>query len=531
LQSLVRRETCFELGNDPDLLPPLLEFIQEDMNRLDRWDSAELMRITIAVDEALRNALFHGNLEVTSQLRDGNDRRFHELARERATLQPYQDRRIRMLIAHDFDESRFVIRDGGSGFDISGVDRPIEPEDLLRPSGRGLLLMKAFMDSVFFNQTGNEVTLIKRRHGDPMLSITPNRGTSQGRTIGPRSSSPRSMVDRCTCSAECTGSETTDGQQNGRSPTDSLERWPFAELADYKRLLDQLYVAVCFVNPERRIQYWNDSAERLTGYSAAEVIGRHCCAVLEHEVESSVRLRPGEECPIGMSLAQDRPVHERSFVRHRDGRRISIDARIIPVRDDDGVVIGAIEAMCDATSSLVAEGAFRQVREAADRDPLTGLANRRCLDRMLFQCLEHVEESGQPLSLIISDLDHFKQINDNWGHVVGDQALVQYATTLQNQCRSIDLVARFGGEEFVVILPGRPLDSAVQIAERHRRSTAAATPPELGQRWLTASFGVAQAAPGETASQLLKRADSALYRAKSLGRDRVEADRSPYSRD
>ena len=128
--------------------------------------------------------------------------------------------------------------------------------------------------------------------------------------------------------------------------------------------------------------------------------------------------------------------------------------------------------------------------------------------------------------MIMSDLDHFKQINDNWGHAVGDKALVQFATALQSQCRQQDLVARFGGEEFIVLLPGHSLETATPIAERLRKSTVRATPKDLGQRWLTASFGVAQAVPGESVAHLLKRVDTALYRAKSNGRDRVEVELS-----
>ena len=84
----------------------------------------------------------------------------------------------------------------------------------------------------------------------------------------------------------------------------------------------------------------------------------------------------------------------------------------MPVRKDDGTVIGGVEVFCDATSSVAVESAFRQIREVADRDPLTGLANRRCLDRMLAHCLEKLDRSGQPFSLIMADLDHFKQVND-----------------------------------------------------------------------------------------------------------------------
>jgi diguanylate cyclase (GGDEF)-like protein/PAS domain S-box-containing protein len=525
LQSMIIRESRFELDNDPELIPPLLEFVQDEMTQLDRWDSAELMRITIALDEALRNALFHGNLDVSSELRERDDRQFVELARQRALQNTYKKRRIRFLVAHESDLSRFVIRDDGRGFDTSRVHRPIEPEDLLRPSGRGLLLMKSFMDSVTFNQAGNEVTLVKRR-------TTANPLSPGANTVGTMASRPAPAAEshltlRSTPGKTATINRTSSrlmGKQypdiplpatlNGHAALDS-------ELC--KRLLDQLHDAVVFVNNERLILYWNEAAERLTGFSSSEVIGRHCFDGLLDHSERGGCILCHRECPLEQSIRTDCPVHERVFVQHKDGRRISVDARVMPVRKDKAL-LGSVEVFCDATSSVVVESAFRQIREAADRDPLTGLANRRYLDRMLAHHIENLDRAGLPFSLIMSDLDHFKEINDTWGHVIGDQALAQFAAVLQNQCRSVDLVARFGGEEFVILLPGLILETAVQIAERLRRSAASATPESLAKRCLTASFGVTQAALGETGSQILSRADTALYRAKSLGRDRVEVE-------
>jgi diguanylate cyclase (GGDEF)-like protein/PAS domain S-box-containing protein len=525
IESLVQRESRFELGNDPSFLPPLLEFLQDEMSQLDRWDSAEQMRTTIALDEALRNALFHGNLEIGSELRQHDDSRFHELAHQRAVLPLFRDRRITVLISHDADCSRFVVRDEGPGFDTSRAARPIEPEDLLRSSGRGLLLMKSFMDSVVFNETGNEVTLIKRRTApsqiDPLVTSSSSRddGMSHAVPCSARAAAveAHSEKDENEATEPPLDEPMMSGPPRGLSTSSgSLE----PEL--YKRLLDSIGDAVCFVDTGRRILYWNSAAEQLTGYSSDDVIGRHCFDDRPDQLDRTGCQLCHRECPLAQAIEQDQSLSERLFLRHRSGRRISVEARVTPVRNDNGAIIGCVEVFQDATSSVVVENAYRQVREAADRDPLTGLANRRFLNRLLEDCLKEWERSGQRFSVIMADLDHFKHINDTFGHVVGDQVLVKFAGCLQSECRPGDLVARFGGEEFVVLLPHEELATAANVAERLRQSIVMAALDELGQRRLTASFGVAQADSGDTVHGLLQRADSALYKAKSLGRDKVE---------
>ena len=164
----------------------------------------------------------------------------------------------------------------------------------------------------------------------------------------------------------------------------------------YKRLLDQLHDAVYFVDPRRCILYWNDAAERLTGYSrprsSAGIVTTACSITSIRRAASSAM----HECPLHRAMDQDHSVQDRVLLRHKDGRRISVDVRIMPVRNDEGSVIGGVEIFRDATSSVVVESAFRQIREAADRDPLTGLANRRYLDRMLARSLEQLERSDSP---------------------------------------------------------------------------------------------------------------------------------------
>ena len=153
-----------------------------------------------------------------------------------------------------------------------------------------------------------------------------------------------------------------------------------------------------------------------------------------------------------------------------------------------------------------------QVRRLADRDGLTGLYNRRRLDEELDRDLRRAERTGEPLSLLILDLDHFKQFNDISGHVNGDRLLKDVAARWSAELRSGDVLARFGGEEFVVLMPACPIERAVQVADRLRALT-----PQLQ----TASAGAAHWDGHENALSLIARADAALYTAKMTGRDRT----------
>lgn len=288
------------------------------------------------------------------------------------------------------------------------------------------------------------------------------------------------------------------------------------------RLLDALRDPAYYVDARGRTLYWNEAASRFTGHPAEEVLGRPASdPKLWYEDAEGVPLR-ADDFPGSRSLREGRAADRMLLLRRRDGERIPVEARCSPVRDEEGAVAGVLVVLRDATSAAALERALRQARLAAESDPLTGLANRRALDRMLDLRLRVQVCEGRPFCLILADLDRFKSVNDGWGHVVGDRALAAFADMLRGQSRAEDLVARFGGEEFVVLLPDATLEVATRVAERLRAATPSATPPELAPRRLSASFGVVEAALGEAPSQLLHRADAALYRAKSAGRDRVE---------
>lgn len=164
-------------------------------------------------------------------------------------------------------------------------------------------------------------------------------------------------------------------------------------------------------------------------------------------------------------------------------------------------------------------------RHFATHDELTGVANRRALIQALDRDVAHAVRSGEPYALLMLDMDHFKSVNDTCGHRVGDQVLCHVAAIVRARLRSQDLVGRYGGEEFVVLLPGTPAQGAAVLAERLREAVAQA-PCECQGRLIpvTVSIGVcgARLESGDTWDQLIHAADQALYAAKAAGRNRVE---------
>jgi diguanylate cyclase (GGDEF)-like protein len=153
-------------------------------------------------------------------------------------------------------------------------------------------------------------------------------------------------------------------------------------------------------------------------------------------------------------------------------------------------------------------------------DSLTFLANRRFFIDLLEKAMAFAKRHAQPLSVIMADLDKFKSINDTYGHQVGDQVLAAFGQVMQASIRQEDLAARFGGEEFILMLPGTTLENATILAERLRESLENLTFSPLKTR-VTASFGAAQYRPDDTFETLVNRADEAMYAAKAAGRNRV----------
>lgn len=183
-------------------------------------------------------------------------------------------------------------------------------------------------------------------------------------------------------------------------------------------------------------------------------------------------------------------------------------------KDDCGIVAEIVEL----------RQSLAELSELVRTDPLTGLANFRYFSAALGQEIERTQRSGQPTTLIMLDIDFFKKVNDQWGHEIGNQALIHIAKLMRQTVRKLDIPCRYGGEEFAMILPNTDLPASIPVAERLRQ-TIAETPLAVGaeQLRLTASLGIDTYRLGEqaTAEELVQRADHYLYLAKQEGRNQV----------
>jgi len=292
----------------------------------------------------------------------------------------------------------------------------------------------------------------------------------------------------------------------------------------YKTLLDNLHDAVYFTDRDRRIQYWNIAAEQITGFESSEILGR-CCAdnILSH-VDDQGKLLCLSDCPLVEAMDKGKPVEKEVFLHHKKGHRVPVLVRASPIRDDKGQVVGAVEAFSDNSSKLEALERLQELQKIAFVDPLTGVGTRRFGEDMLKSRLDESRRYGWTFGILGVDLDHFKEINDRYGHDAGDEALTLVARTLVANVRSFDFVARWGGDEFMVIVMNLSPENLFALAEKLRSLVAASSLPAATDVQLTVSIGATFSRKSDNFRSLLKRADQLLYHSKAAGRNHVSTD-------
>jgi diguanylate cyclase (GGDEF)-like protein/PAS domain S-box-containing protein len=318
-------------------------------------------------------------------------------------------------------------------------------------------------------------------------------------------------------SAESTGSL---WQLSGARPV-AVSTSSKSENLFYRKLLESMHDAVLFIDSALKIMLWNRAAERLTGIPAASIEHKHWTPSLVNLRDEKAKLLTDEECPVIQAIKNGTQTLRRLSIMGRTGQRIDIDAQLVPIHSKTGVMYGAAVLLHDASNQITLEQRIQSLHEQATRDPLTQVANRAEFDRIMANCVETHLERRMPCSLILCDIDHFKKINDTYGHQAGDDVLITFAALLRRHCRSGDLVARYGGEEFVMLCADCDNATATKRAEELRAEVAEFPMTALDGRCISSSFGVTEIQSGDTPETMLRRADRALYQAKSNGRNTV----------
>ncbi len=286
-------------------------------------------------------------------------------------------------------------------------------------------------------------------------------------------------------------------------------------------LLSGMNDAVVFVDRVGTIVRWNPGAERMTGFAAMSVEQRPWkpeLLDLHNDEQHPVR---ENACPVLRAVSAGERLSQTGSIRGRSGRRVSVRLDAIPVFGDDGARRGAVVVLHDISSETSLSARCQRLHQQATVDPMTQTANRAEFNRVHELFIAAHQQQQLPCSLIITDIDRFKSVNDTYGHPAGDEVIKAFASLLKGTTRPGDLVSRYGGEEFVVLCADCDNATAAARAEEFRRRWEVVSHDALGGKTVTASFGVTEIQPGDTPESMIRRADRALYEAKQTGRNRV----------
>lgn len=295
-----------------------------------------------------------------------------------------------------------------------------------------------------------------------------------------------------------------------------LERKLEVSRQRFEAVIEAAYDGVISIDSQHKIRLINQAAKKMFAAEGDELIGL--------PIDTLIPPRYRERHPefvesFKRSPVMSRPMQERAMVTglRRDGTEFPIEITIAKIKIGDETEMTAVIRDVTERSRLIEE-----LRHSATIDHLTGIFNRRYADKAMNRELKRAKRFGRPLSLILFDLDRFKHINDRYGHQMGDQVLQGVVVAAQKIIRDIDVFCRWGGEEFILMLPETDLESARVFSERIRSAIC-----EITFSWLsvediiTASFGLTTSVAEDSIMEILKRADDAMYEAKDQGRNKV----------
>ena len=290
---------------------------------------------------------------------------------------------------------------------------------------------------------------------------------------------------------------------------------------EFQNLISNLFEGVYVVDQNRKIIFWNTGSERITGYKSEEVVNQHCYQnILQHvDLEGNKLCLQG--CPLHATLEDGKIREANVFLHHKSGHRVPITVKTMPLRDESDKIVAAIEVFTDNRYRENVLEENRELRELLTLDALTNLPNRRYIDFYLKNIQEENEEFGTPFGILFIDIDDFKNVNDTYGHNVGDDVLRLVSNTLKSNVRNEDLVGRWGGEEMIAILKLSKKESLFKISEKLRMLVESSY-MTLNEEKLsvTVSIGGTMYVKGEKVLETIDRSDKLMYESKQTGKNK-----------
>ncbi len=303
----------------------------------------------------------------------------------------------------------------------------------------------------------------------------------------------------------------------------SLAMTSLCNVFSYLYTLEQSYDGFVVVDPTRRILLASRGCRQIFQRADEDVTGQLLNAELFPMADLYQEWLADEETPLRRTLMTHEADTTEVKVACPDKGWAELEVQSIPLFDFDGELVGVTEFYRYKNRNRTHSAQYRELALQASRDALTGVANRGALESQLSRIMQSFKDdpNGNLFSVIYLDIDHFKSINDNFGHATGDEVLVTLARLLREETYSSEFVARYGGEEFVVICPELEADQAAKRAERFRLEISKLKFRSAPTLKITSSFGISQAEASDSLESVLKRADQALYKSKNEGRNRT----------
>lgn len=290
----------------------------------------------------------------------------------------------------------------------------------------------------------------------------------------------------------------------------------------YKNILNNLHDGVYYVNKHRQITYWNKAANRISGFSEHEVLG-HCCSdnILRHIDERGSELCI-HGCPLAATMADGKIREADVYLHHKSGHRLPVSVRVSPIYDEKSEIIGGVEIFSDNSSRKHIIEEIQELKKEVFLDPLTHIGNRKYANFVIDKSIMELREFQVPFGFMFLDIDNFKLVNDERGHRIGDDVLKMVADSAGNALRPLDSICRWGGEEFIVIIPNIDRSVLAEAAERIRVLVEHSWIDYNKERVaVTLSIGATMATLDDDRSSLITRADELMYASKTSGKNRI----------